>query len=456
MNENIDLDLLTRITGDPFADTGGRVIKYLLSLPQFEKMTLVQILAYVTDIYVKAWDGKLHPFFLNGTITQPSYNLQKKLKGTAEYYRSLIDETAEDGKMGTCAISGVKGKVYLAGRHNHILSGSFKFVNYYNNFEPGIYFCKEILIRIFFVPFGVLRIADKLAIIISNNLDISDFFVANNCKANLESLDQGMSQNVIKSVFNNPANAIFRFIDEYTQFTVKNRNGDCDLSNSELQIIHFSNMGNNPQLAMYKLDAPVFSFYTYARTNFATDWKMFVTLNYKIEKGYEYDQELDVWKKDGEEISFEDYSKWKNYVLNNLLNGRPIIKQFLWHSERHFFEKGLVNSYSVQICGMKSEALEIVKKIAEYLMDGSDDLIKKSLMSLNSAGNQRDFRQFLVKLQKNILEDPTADNMFDMDDFSNYLLPEKVHKGYWSEIRDHIVMGMYLIKNKRKLEKNNQ
>ena len=47
----IDYDWLTRPTGDPFADVGGYVIKYLFE--KYPEKDILGLIKYVSDIYVK-------------------------------------------------------------------------------------------------------------------------------------------------------------------------------------------------------------------------------------------------------------------------------------------------------------------------------------------------------------------------------------------------------------------
>ncbi len=96
MNEKINIEYLTRLTGDPFADTGGWVIKYLWEQPHLKDKDILELIEYVAKIYVDKWSGKLHAFFLNSTITQPAFKGQRKIEEALKYYKSLIDETVDN------------------------------------------------------------------------------------------------------------------------------------------------------------------------------------------------------------------------------------------------------------------------------------------------------------------------------------------------------------------------
>ncbi len=64
MNEKINIEWVIRSTGDPFADTGGWVIKFLWEQPHLKDKSILELIEYVAKIYVEKWGGKLHAFFL--------------------------------------------------------------------------------------------------------------------------------------------------------------------------------------------------------------------------------------------------------------------------------------------------------------------------------------------------------------------------------------------------------
>jgi len=87
----IEYDWLTRPTGDPFADVGGSVIRYLME--KHPEKDILELIEYMAKIYVNKWEGKINPFFLNSAITQPAYKGDVKIKETIKYFTSLIKET---------------------------------------------------------------------------------------------------------------------------------------------------------------------------------------------------------------------------------------------------------------------------------------------------------------------------------------------------------------------------
>jgi CRISPR-associated protein Cst1 len=96
-NSTIDKDWLTRSTGDPFADVGGYVIKYLME--KHPEKDILGLIEYAATIYINRWNAGLYMFFLNSTITQNAKGFQtaiEKMEKTKDYFRSLINETANN------------------------------------------------------------------------------------------------------------------------------------------------------------------------------------------------------------------------------------------------------------------------------------------------------------------------------------------------------------------------
>ncbi|MDQ3682669.1 MAG: hypothetical protein M3352_06305 [Bacteroidota bacterium] len=286
ISNNLEIDWLTKYTGDPFADTGGLVIKYLWSLPHLKDKDILGLVDYAANIYVNKWDGKLHAFFLNSRITQPAFKGQRKIDESLKYYKALVDET-ESYQEGYCRISGQKVKLFPAGRDNHILSGSGTFVNFHHNFEPGLYLSKEILIRIFFVPLGLVQLNDKVAMLSSNYEKVTEFFVKRNCKENLNAISNNTAEGVLRSEFNNPANALFNFADTYLNTHLKMLlAGDEEVLFNEadvtLNLYHFTNFGASPEVILHALESKVFKFYAFCnRITIKKDWNKFLRYNYR-------------------------------------------------------------------------------------------------------------------------------------------------------------------------------
>lgn len=440
---NINNDWLTRPTGDPFADVGGLVIKYLQ-----EKNPDKAIIDLVTDaanIYVKRWDNNLHSFFLNSTITHNSNKGQKGIDKTLQYYKGLInDEGATDGY---CRITGQKGKVFLGARDNHIMSGSGTLINFHHGFESGIMLSKESLIRMFFIPFGVEQLGDKVALLISNKQAVTEYFVRKNVDANYRELASGMSSSILKSDFSNPINALFDYasqcIDNVKSATVDEVIGKSNTKGVELNLYHFTNFGAKPTIEFYRLPALVFSFYAYCVVKHKKDWTNFVYRYYISSKfkNATYDAALQHWQNAKENADYNTFKVWRNRVFENLMNDKSLLPLFLRHSKTQIFNFKIVEDYQINIKNMEKKSLEKIKQLAAYVVnDRSDDDIKKRMTRLNGAKNRMDLRSFLLKLLKENYDNGNAEPLFTLEDYVESLFPDGL---YWSDVRDLLLIAIY-------------
>lgn len=444
----IEKEWLTKSTGDPFADTGGYVIKYIWTLPYLKDMDILGLINYVANIYVNKWGGKLHTFFLNSTITQPAFKGQRKIDETIKFYKGLLEETIPF-QEGYCRISGRKTKLYSAGRDNHILSGSGTFVNFHHNFESGLFLSKEMMIRTFFVPLGLIQLSDKVAMLTSNYEKVTEFFVERNCIQNLNAIGSGTADGVLKSEFNNPANALFAFSDSYLNTYLKELLiGDEETLLNEadisINLYHFTNFGASPEVVLYVLESNVFKFYAFCnRIKTKDDWNRFLRSNYRNSKfkNAAYNGEKEEWNNKDGAIGFETYKIWRNFVLENLLNGKSILGNILRWNVRHSFPFIIVEKYQTIIKNMEKRTIEKIKQLANFIViDRDTDFITKGIKRLNGEKSSQGLRQFLLRLNSENYKNEADEPLITVQDYAEYLFPDG---GNWREIRDVLLIAIY-------------
>ncbi|MEG1142840.1 MAG: hypothetical protein RSC28_07020 [Bacteroidales bacterium] len=439
----INYKWLTHSTGDPFADAGGYVIKYLSD--NFPQKDIIDLIEYITKIYVNKWGSKLNTFFLNSTITQPSFKGEQKIKETISYFESLINET-EKFEYGYCRITGEKTKLFRAGRDNTVMSGSGRFVNFHHSFQSGMMLSKEIIIRMFFMPFGVISVGGKIAIIQSNSDIINSFFIIKNCTKNMSCIASSISEEVLKSDFGIPSNALFNFIDDLfvnqLSETIEN------IHELSVALYHFTNFGASPEINLYKLPATVFQFYSTCQIPILkNDWQLFLLSHYSNSKlkGAKYNEstsEYDYIKKEEiQKITYNDYRTWRNIVLENLLKGNNILRLFLKWGINHKFSFIIVELYQKNINNMKQETLNKIKDLASFLTNNDEDSIKKTIKSLDSYKNAYELRRFFLKnvVAKNY-KNGAKETIITMEELVYYLFPDDAS---WRDIRDILLFAIY-------------
>ena len=440
---------LIKSTGDPFADVGGYVIEALWDDPKLKDKDILGLIEYVANIYINQWNANLHAFFLNSKITQPAFDSKRKLAETLSYYRSIINETAPS-QVGYCRISGRKTNLFAAGRDNHILSGSSTFINFHHGFESGLYLSKEIIIRFFFVPLGVMQLGDKIGLISSNNNVVAKYYVQQlltGPDGHLTALGRGLASGVARSSYGIVANALFAFVDSCiknirTAVYARLDENVVEIRDTTLSLYHFTNFGAKPEVIMYQLLATVFRFYALCQTvAYAEYWRPFVTAHYRNSKyrDAKYNQDSNTWVSAKEELAYDSYSTWRNVILERLLNGATLIPYFKEWICKHEFSFQIVENYLFYVKNMDKRTLQKIKDVAGFIVSRDEDNIKKAILRLNRAKYVQEVRQYLLKLINDNYKANPATPLIRLDDVE-YLFPETVS---WREIRDLLLIAIY-------------
>lgn len=439
----------TQPTGDPFADTGGYVIEALWQHPKLKDKDILGLIEEVANLYINHWNANLHAFFLNSKITQPAFDSKRKLEETLAYYKSIINETAPS-QVGYCRISGRKTNLFAAGRDNHILSGSSTFINFHHGFESGLFFSKEVLIRFFFVPLGVLQLGDKIGLMTSNNPVVSKYFVnrlLTGPDGHLNVIGRGMASGVAKSEYGIPANAIFAFMDSCiknikTAIYSNLDENTVEAKDTTLSLYHFTNFGAKPEVVLYHVQASVFRFYAECFTpNHESDWRKFVGAHYRNSKYREvrYHQETEKWISTKEELGYESYRTWRNIILERLLNEQTLIPYFREWIRKQKFPFQIIENYLFTIKNMNKRTLDKIRQIADFIIEHDEDTIKKAITRLNRAKYVHEIRQYLLKLIDDNYKQGNEKPLLKLEEVE-YLFPETVS---WREIRDLLLIAMY-------------
>lgn len=440
-------DWLTHVTGDPFADIGGLVIEYLQEKRSDKSIT--NLIEYATNIYVNQWDNNIHSFFLNSTITHNSNKGQKGIDKTITYYRGLLN--GDNSVEGYCRITGQKTKVFPGARDNHIMSGSATLINFHHGFEKGILLSKEVLIRIFFVPLGVEQLGDKVSILISNNEDVTRYFVRKNIDRNLKSLGSNMSKSILHSDFSNPASAIFDYagqcIENVITATYDKEKNRSNTSGITLNLYHFTNFGASPTIILLTLQATIFAFYYYCLIYYKKDWQNFILRQYTNSKykNATYDSYSNTWHNNKEKVDYSNYKIWYNRVYEALLkdNATVVRRAFLRHNKDYALNFNIVEQYQINIRNMDKRTLSKIKELANFIItDSSDVEIIKSITIINRQKSSSELRRYLLKLvaEYNRKHGDNPKPLVTIDEYADYLFPDG---SYWSEIRDLLLIAIY-------------
>jgi CRISPR-associated protein Cst1 len=437
--QTINIEWLTRITGDPFADAGGMVIKTLMREKNVQDIT--KLITEVTDIYVKDWGSSLHSIFHGSKITNPSIKTDKaRIEGTLSYFKSLLNETAEhiDGR---CRVLGERTKLFRAGRESMILVGSGSFINFHHAFDNGLMLSKEAIIRIFFMPLACIQISGKVGLLESNDYEVSEFFTVLNVTENLRRSATKIADGLLKSEFNNPSSALFdfalRWINNAKKYAIE--------KHVELNFYNFSNFGNKTDIAIYNFSAALFKFYALVQTRtLESDWRKF-SHSYFYQKNAAYQYESDTFeiteKKETDTLGYDDFKTWRNGLYQSLLDGKSILKPMLnWVAKkRRPLNFEIVKLYQIILRDMNEKTLQIIQRIADYVLRDSSN-IKKNLRNLQKPQKAHAFRTALRRLEEKNLAEKNPDTLFSLEEYALELFPDGT---YWQEIQDLLLIAIY-------------
>lgn len=453
--ENINKEWLCQLTGDPFTDTGGYVIRYFQKMEKWKDKPIMELIEYMAGIYVNHWGAGINALFLNSPITQANFNGEQKIFETVKYFHSLMDSSAAN-EMGYCRISGHYTQLYPGGRDNYMMAGSGAFVNFHHSFDDGIRLSKEVLIRLFFVPFGVRQIGSMIGIITSNIELISQNYVFENCKANLAELGSGLEVGVLKHSISKPSNALFDFASDCIQNIsdlYQLEQGDNLIPKDQIiiNLFHFTNFAAAADIVLMTLPADVFEFYAFCHgIKIQKQWNQFVRshyLNAKYSKAI-YNPETDNWETSKEDITYNDYKNWRNYVLERLLSGQSITRMFAKWVQRHRFNFIIVSKYLTTIRNMDKKTVEKILFLADYVVSQDADYISRTIKKLDGYKSPHEFRRALCKWNG---DNARAGNspLLKVEEFVNYLFFDGSN---WREIRDVLIIAIYEKSHEKKIQ----
>lgn len=434
--KTIDYEWLTKPTGDPFADTGGYVIQYLWENVYPDK-DIDELIDFVTKIYVNDWEKTIYFFFPNSPIINSAS--KNHVKDTVDKYLEIIND--RDAIIDYCRVSGRKTKVFKVVKDQFILAGSGKLVNYHHFFDKGILLSKEIIIRLLFVPLGVLRVGKYMGLIQSSNKEVAKYITELNISQNLQNLATGISKEIAESDYSITSNAIFA----YASLCIKNLDiAKDEKRNIALTMFHFTNYNQGPDLNLYKFPSTLFSFYRFCELKYRADWKQFINSNYH-KKDTKYNQESGEYKinKKGktEIFSFKDFSKWFNPILNKLLNNQSILTDFKKWSVRNKLNFDIIRIYQLNVRNMKKETINKIMELADFIItDRSEDEIQKFITKLNSASKAYELRRFLLTLVDENYSKNNEKPIITVKDYTDYLFSDA---GNTKEIRDILLIAIY-------------
>ncbi|NLO29446.1 MAG: type I-B CRISPR-associated protein Cas8b1/Cst1, partial [Methanosarcina mazei] len=225
--------------------------------------------------------------------------------------------------------------------------------------------------------------------------------------------------------YKNPVNALFHIIEEI----ILGYNERWVEENPSINMYHFTNYNQGPDLEIYRVPTPVFRFLAYVK-----QMEQFSEWMKIVRRGYLNWDKL----KEGDE-----YKNRGNSVYINLLKGNSIVKYFIDNKTRQVYgDWELLEFYLKEVRNMGSKRLDTLKKvgdsISEYIKDTQNI---KRLNQLEMATNFASFRNQLRFIEIDRIKRGYTDSLFSLEDFMEDLFPEG-NMG-WRETQDLLLFRIY-------------
>ena len=429
-----------RFTGDPLVDVGCLVMNTLPEKSIEEKVRLV------TDVYVDRWKGKVDAVFLHSKITHPPFRKDKKKQreGSLQYYTDVLHGNIADAE-GYCRVCGQKELLFISGRHNCPMAGSGDFVNFHHIHEEGLLLCKSCLIKLYFVPMGVLQCGGNLAFLQIQNEYTAEFWQEYVIRSNLDKISKGSSEGILSSNFINPRNALFYFAANLIKkFEL------IDIPSQQLRLFYFTNFGNKPNVDIHDLPSDVFSFLKRVlKPDLRSAWLYFVKRRYRFSKRrpVHFDKNTEEWievkKKKAIKLDIKDYGGTNsNTIYEHLLSGRSILSFLRRMHKSEKFPLMIAITYLREVKKVRQEQIVLIQKISNKIVAfcQKEGNFKKFITPIEGARYAHQLRTAILRLVKIHFKDGEPEPFIRLKDYVEYLFPDGQS---WYEVRDFLLISLY-------------
>ena len=425
-------------TGDPFVDLGALVAE---TLPE---KTIEDKIRFVTDVYVDKWKGNLHSIFLHSKITHISLKNKPELQRTRvlEYYLGVLEGKGRVSE-GYCRICANNGLLFEAGRNNYPLVGSGEFVNFHHSHEFGLLICKDCLVKLYFIPLGILQAGGNLMVLQVQNEYIARLLREDIIQNNLDKIHRGSSEGILKSSFTNPRNALFYFAGKLIR-----RFDLFDQPPQQIRLFYFTNFGSKPNIEIHDLPNPVFSFLQrILKPDLRPEWLRFVKQHYRFGKSVQFDETDGEWvktkKKMTTKLNISDYGgSNRNTIHDRLLSGRSILGPLRQIYKVRKFPILIAITYLKEVRKVRQEQIDLIQRISDRIIALSQKAgdYKKFITPIEGAKYGHQLRGALLRMVKAHYKNGEPEPFVRLKDYVDYLFPDGQS---WYEVRDFLLICLY-------------
>lgn len=425
-------------TGDPFVDLGALVAEIL------PEKTIEDKIRFVTDVYVDKWKGNLHSIFLHSKITHISLKNKPELQRTRvlEYYLGVLEGKGHVSE-GYCRVCANNGLLFEAGRNNYPLVGSGEFVNFHHSHEFGLLICKDCLVKLYFIPLGILQAGGNLMALQVQNEYMARLLREDIIQNNLDKIHRGSSEGILKSSFTNPRNALFYFAGKLIR-----RFDLFDQPPQQIRLFCFTNFGSKPKVEIRDLPNPVFSFLQRVlKPDLRPEWLRFVKQHYRFGKSVQFDETDGEWvetkKKITTKLDLSDYGgSNRNTIHNRLLSGRSILGPLRQIYKVRKVSILIAITYLKEVRKVRQEQIDLIQRISDRIIALSQKVgdYKKFITPIEGAKYGHQLRSALLRMVKAHYKNGEPEPFVRFKDYVDYLFPDGQS---WYEVRDFLLICLY-------------
>jgi CRISPR-associated protein Cst1 len=439
--------------GNPFVDNGiaamlahcGKRAPSELNSDDIELMRERVLEVFLTEAWLKAMQN----IFPNGAWTNPAFSKRRPEVAT-QLVNFLASKVEPLQASGTCICCGRRESMHPTKEELKALPVDLALSKVYVpliggvlNFFPGAIkgaeICANCVWAIHCAPLSFFTANFNEKRFIALHSTSPKVLVAWARKA-----DENISRNLASGVWNEGYKRINVFFEMISKII-----SETDFSRDDrfvsVRFYHFDNY-NQPKaepLKIYDFPAPVFFFVSWAERDFSQEWRRLVRRNY-----YDFGKKIQgALPEAKDEAENDERRRLKpNFVLEKLLRGEPIIRNFFnrrrrvahvsWEFVAFYLKEVLFREENT----MPEARIETIKRVADELGEGIR-LKKSRLRDLEAVANYAELRIRLRQMIKERIKNGADEPLFSLDEYIEHLFPQGALG--WRETHDLILFRLY-------------
>ena len=423
------MPIYEKLMGNPFIDAGVcGICEWLGRRPQ--EITVKDLKQIVEDFVPMAtnWEKWGSIFTLNHSLTNPSKKKDERAVHFREMLFGYIDNVEELDQVGDCMGCGRRevGATFSLDKTGVPLTGG-KHSNFFPVFSEGVGYCAACSFAIQFLPFSLVatgKEGGRFLMLHSKSWELMQVWTARCIKGVNQQYSQQRTGGCFKPDYENSRNGLFYMVDEMIHDLEEMQLYDeIEDKNVPMEVYSFTNNNQYPDVEIFYIPSPVFSFLHAAKQNPHKDaWHEIVKIGY------------------GRGKSEKHYKKTRNRVYEYLLEDRSIRVFFLdRHNQKPRGNWELLSLYLKEVRNMKPARIEKIKQVADLIaksISKSGNRGKRRLHELADAKTYADCRNVLLRIIEDRIEQKESEPLFSFDDCVEHVFISNDNVLSWSDELD--------------------